>query len=342
MGPDEVRDPRMPLKVSNSCNILIEKLLAYNSQLAWNDIARLSPVHESKFLCNIILHESSCIHDNRKRRIRCLNGDRLRVDEYVFRRCLGITKTHRLKSKIRRTCQSKKHDRSDSLCLNPSHLFFILTDKILSTEAIDMMHRELNSVDKSKSRHWFFSKSKIEKSDMFIASNIDPRYVPADIDMDDRLRFGKVPIREVCIYDESTLPDSMECDIQPMLIDQYSVPEVMSHLSLNIPSSPIDWKIEDETCIAMVDSSRILLQAIFTESMNTMNSVYLPLPVHFDGEKMESPIKGIFNKSIISSSNNFVVESSSFVHELLNLETHVYILSDRRSTRINIRDYFFT
>ena len=177
--------------------------------------------------------------------------------------------------------------------------------------------------------------------------------------MDERLLFGKIPIKEVCVYEESTLPDAMECDTEPVMIEHFEVKNIAGIQERDLPISklkatsmkkfmpvPVSMKKMDLSDI-IDEVSNVLLRSISldsNDSNDTLDSaVHLPLqiPVPFDtdpdSQKLEIPIPA----------DELAIECPTFEHELLKLEPSVYILpsgstSETLKTQMSLEDHFST
>lgn len=355
MAPDAVRDPRMPLRgidfmYRNSLKkTAIAKFFAYNFNLAWNDDVRISSDRNTDFLNNLTLQQSGCIHCKHRRKIRCLNGRRMAIDDYIYRRCLGIAEKYRFKNKIRRTCTgANNRETSDNLCMNPSHMYYTVKEKdILDTSADAIINEKLNST---------FLKMTAKKNLAHAVLKTEKNYVPADVNDDDRLLFGKIDPKEVCIFEGSTMPESMECDADPMMIDQYKIEE--SPYEFETPSFSLsDYKMKD---------TKIIEPTLFQEDENRYelvqdNKVFYEIKIVEDSpidhdqdtwsyegramvkdESMQSMKEAVMRELDGETEQELFAIVSLDVLMMLKMETHIYIYFGDKLETVIVQDFFFS
>lgn len=191
---------------------------------------------------------SCCILTSFYKTVRCLNGDRLSRREYIYQRCIGISKENRYNTTLHSFCDNLHARSNGENCINPSHLYFIVKPSSVQNRVFEMLTFELFSL----SDFWDFSKVNLfvsgshpflyngsfdkkrkrleetKKTRKFGSEKmwrIDPRFIPDDVNEDDRLLFGKTQISDVVVFDGTTLPDSMESDVTPVILQSVSIAE---------------------------------------------------------------------------------------------------------------------
>lgn len=132
--------------------------------------------------------------------------------------------------------------------MNPIHLFYRAVRRTMRKTIFNMMTTELVRPTTQNVGLYSEKKSHIEEKGVIGVSsswNLPLSLRPDDYDEEDYIMFGKVPVGEILILAESSLPTSMTCD-KALIIEETSIPDTPDLLSFEfklepyIPSS-VSW-----------------------------------------------------------------------------------------------------
>lgn len=173
--------------------------------LPWNHPLNIRPTAMRKLRDSLYTvrgatgEHDECVLVKNLDRVWCQNRERLRPREYIYRRCLGISKRCPKTTVLRSMCKRGRK------CVRPDHQYRTIRPEACAAEIADRA---------VPAGYCFFrtvhagSKRKGGKEEL--VAPLISEFAPADANDDSRLQFGRVPANEIIVYDEAALQASPE------------------------------------------------------------------------------------------------------------------------------------